>query len=300
MDHRSHEAIAKWERRWLSASGLLSLTFVILIAYTLATEGGHIAQVSTRTTPDQLATNPVFSTPGVTMLAPGKFQVAAVAQAFAFNPSEITLPVGAEVDFYLTARDVIHGYQIYNTNVNVEVLPGEISYLKYTFDKPGEYRIFCNEYCGISHQNMLGVIKVVSASEFARANATTSQISQGQRVYNTNCAACHQANGEGVAGAFPPLAGHAVDLYEAGGREYLATVLLHGLQGGIDVNGTTYNGVMPAWQQLSNEDIAEVLNHILTTWGTPADFTPYQAADLEPIRTQALSATDVLSLRPTR
>lgn len=300
LEHDSHEAIAKWERRWLSISGLLSLTFVIFIAYSLATEGAHIAQRNSRTTPDQLANNAVFSNPGVTLLAPGKFQVAAVAQAFAFTPSEIRLPVGAEVDFFLTSRDVIHGFQIQRTNVNVEVLPGEISYLHYKFDEAGEYRLFCNEYCGISHQNMLGKIVVVPASQYARPDETLAAAGIGERIFTANCAACHQASGEGVAGAFPPLKDNLVGLYEAGGRDYLKEVLLNGLQGNITIDGTNYNGIMPAWKQLSDEEIASVLNHTLTAWGTPADFQPYEAAEIAASRAQPIDVNEVLNLRPQR
>ena len=60
----------------------------------------------------------------------------------------------------------------------------------------------------------------------------------GSRVYATNCVVCHQAGGTGVAGAFPPLAGHVPDLLKrADGRTYLGKVLLFGLEGEINVNG---------------------------------------------------------------
>jgi cytochrome c oxidase subunit II len=297
MTHKEHEGIARWERRWLSVSGLMSLFFVLLIAYSLATEGAHIAQRSGRTTPDQLTANPLFAEPGVRTMAPNQYQVTVVAQAFAFAPAEIRLPVGAEVDFFLTSRDVIHGFQIEDTNVNVEVLPGEISYLRYTFDKAGEFRLTCNEYCGISHQNMLGKIIVVPASQFARAE-TSAADNLGEQVFNTNCAACHQASGEGVAGAFPPVRGHANELFAAqGGREYLPTLLLNGLQGPIDVAGSTYNGIMPAWRQLSDEQIAAILNYSLTAWDAPSEFQPYEASEIAEARNETLNANDVYTLR---
>lgn len=299
MTQREHEGIARWERRWLSVSGLMSLFFVLLIAYSLATEGAHIAQRSGRTTPDQLTANPLFAQPGVRPMAPDQYQVTVVAQAFAFSPSEIRLPVGAEVDFFLTSRDVIHGFQIQNTNVNVELLPGEISYLRYTFNDVGEFRLTCNEYCGISHQNMLGKIIVVPASEFARA--TTSETDNlGEQIFNTNCAACHQASGEGVAGAFPPVRGHIKEIFAAqGGRDYLPRLLLNGLQGSIEVAGKSYNGIMPAWKQLSDDQIAAVLNYALTTWEAPSDFQPYEASEILEARTQTLNANDVYTLRQT-
>lgn len=108
MDHRRHEAIARWERRWLALSGLLSLLFVMLIALTLATEGGHVAQRSGRAAPEILTANALFSDPGVRATGPNSFQVSVLAQFYAFDPAEIRLPVGAEVDLFLTSSDVIH------------------------------------------------------------------------------------------------------------------------------------------------------------------------------------------------
>ncbi len=304
MTEREHAGIARWERRWLSISGLVSLLFVLLIAYSLAFEGAHIAQRSGRTTTDQLASNPLFAEPGVRIMAPNHFQVTLVAQAFAFSPAEIRLPVGAEVDFFLTSRDVIHGFQIEDTNVNVELLPGEISYLRYTFDDVGEFRLTCNEYCGISHQNMLGKVVVVSASEFARGSSTESAseastaTNPGEQLFNSNCAACHQATGEGVAGVFPPVRGHVNELLAAeGGREYLPKLLLNGLQGPIEIAGNSYNGIMPAWKQLSDEQIAAVLNYSLTAWGAPSDVQPYEASEIAAARQQTLNANDVYALR---
>ncbi len=132
----------------------------------------------------------------------------------------------------------------------------------------------------------------------SEAAAVTWDVDNGNAVYGTHCVACHQATGQGIPAAFPPLANHAVDIYAAGGHEYLMDVLLFGLQGSITVNGMTYNGLMPAWQQLSDGDIADVINHILTTWDTPPDdFVPYQAADVEAQRGKGLSATDVHGLR---
>ncbi|HRN17467.1 MAG: cytochrome C oxidase subunit IV family protein [Trueperaceae bacterium] len=105
----------------------------------------------------------------------------------------------------------------------------------------------------------------------------------GKAVFNANCMACHQASGEGIPGAFPPLAGHSDDIYALdGGRQYLLDTVLFGLQGPITVNGAPYNGVMPAWGHLADGDIADALNHALTAWSDPpADFQPYVAADVE-------------------
>lgn len=312
MREEQHEAIARWERRWLAMAGVLLVTFVIFIAFSLTLEGRHIAQQSATTTPEDLAQFEVFAQPGAVRTGPGQFRVGMVGQSFAFTPARLQLPVGAETTFYLTSRDVLHGFQVENTNINVELIPGEISTFSYTFDEIGEYRISCNEYCGIGHQNMIGSIEVVDERTFARlkeaeaaragASPGEASLALGEEVYSTNCAGCHQANGQGSPGVFPPLAGHATDLYAAdGGREYLVNVLLYGLQGRIAAEGETYNGQMPAWSQLSNEQIAGVLNYILNTWANEtageADGLPYAADDIEPFRQEVLTPDQVHEIR---
>lgn len=125
----------------------------------------------------------------------------------------------------------------------------------------------------------------------------------GGVVYAANCLACHQATGLGIPGAFPPLAGHAPELYNvAGGREFLIKTILYGLLGPITVDGVTYNGLMPAFPQLSDADIAAVLNYSLSAWGNDAllvDFSPYSADEIAAQRDLNLSPTQVHELRQT-
>lgn len=117
----------------------------------------------------------------------------------------------------------------------------------------------------------------------------------GENIFNANCASCHQANGQGVTGAFPALAGHVPSLYNAD-RDYLPNLLLYGLQGQINVAGVGYNGVMPAWAQLSDEDLAAVLNYISTAWGNESDlqnFQAYQPDDVASKRSNGYSAIQI-------
>ena len=297
MDERHHDQIAKWERRWIAASGLMSLTFVILIAYNLATEGGHIAQVAARGTPEALLSRQIFAEPGLRMTGPGQAQVSIVAQAFNFVPERIRIPVDTEVTFYLTSRDVIHGWQVQNTNLNVEVIPGEISVLRYTFTRPGTYLTVCNQYCGIGHQNMLGEIEVVSAAEFARVDEPDPLVAaevDGAALYAANCASCHGPAGAGIAGAFPPMAGHAAALAEQD-RPYLISSLLYGLQGQIVVAGVTYNGVMPAWPQLDDEQLAAILTYIVDL--DDPDVEAFDADEVAAERGRGWGPSDVLEYR---
>ena len=89
----------------------------------------------------------------------------------------------------------------------------------------------------------------------------------GKRVYAT-CQACHQPNGNGMPGQFPPLAGSE---WVTNGTEQLAAVMFGGIQGPISVSGATYNGVMPAQgAMLSDKQIAQVLTYVRRTWGNEA------------------------------
>jgi mono/diheme cytochrome c family protein len=95
-----------------------------------------------------------------------------------------------------------------------------------------------------------------------------AEASDGAKVYQTNCASCHQASGQGVPGSFPPLAGNPEVVGDV-------TTVIHdvkyGLSGKVTVAGQDYNGMMPAWgQQLSNADIAAVITYIRASWGNKA------------------------------
>jgi len=97
----------------------------------------------------------------------------------------------------------------------------------------------------------------------------------GAEVYNESCAACHQAGGAGVPGQFPPLAGNpSVD-----DTEYMETVIKNGLSGEIEVNGQTYNGVMPASSAMSDDDVASVIAYVQSGFATPQAEVPEVVLD---------------------
>jgi ubiquinol-cytochrome c reductase cytochrome b subunit len=97
--------------------------------------------------------------------------------------------------------------------------------------------------------------------------ATTGGAHNGAQVYSTNCSSCHQATGQGLAGAFPPLAGNP---YVIGPPTPVIHTLLYGLAG-AKVEGKSYSAQMPAWKgQLSNGDIAAVITYIRSSWGNKA------------------------------
>lgn len=98
----------------------------------------------------------------------------------------------------------------------------------------------------------------------------------GKRVYSQNCAVCHQANGEGVAGQFPPLAGSEWVLSQDWhGDNHIVKIVLNGFQGVVTVKGKQYNNVMAPWGKVLKDDqIAAVITYIRNEWGNQAPPVP--------------------------
>lgn len=124
----------------------------------------------------------------------------------------------------------------------------------------------------------------------------------GRRLYARSCAACHGADGTGRPGTFPPLVGH-VPAFTApeGGRDYLIDVLLYGLSGPIEADGTTYRGFMPPVSRLDDQQIADVLNYSLGAWGNaaglPGGFEPLEADEVSARRGRELGPADIHARR---
>lgn len=131
------------------------------------------------------------------------------------------------------------------------------------------------------------------------AAAPAEDLPDGEAAFLATCMACHQANGQGVMGAFPPLAGHAPEVYAAD-RDLIPTTILFGLQGAITIGGMPYNGIMTPHLHLDDPTIAAIANYVMTAWGNDAlapDFTPYTSAEVESLRGQMLTMTEVHDLR---
>ncbi|MFA6962489.1 MAG: cytochrome c [Opitutaceae bacterium] len=100
-------------------------------------------------------------------------------------------------------------------------------------------------------------------------------IAAGKKAYMSACVTCHQVNGKGTPGAFPPLAGSE---YADGSEERVIRIVLHGLNGPVEVEGNTFNGAMPAFGKVvgggynwNEEKIAQVLTYVRQEWGNKAE-----------------------------
>ena len=122
--------------------------------------------------------------------------------------------------------------------------------------------------------------KAAASASAAAAAQNPASASDGGAVYLANCASCHQANGQGVPGAFPPLAGNPA---VTGNPVAVIAIVKGGLDGKISVNGRIYSGIMPRWRGvLSDDQIAAVVTYIRGSWKNQAP--PVSLADVQSVK----------------
>jgi cytochrome c oxidase subunit 2 len=146
---------------WAS-TGMLVL-FLAAIVLTAAAGSVHPPSHVETVDPDRIAIEGEFAAPAVTTRPDGSVVVPIRAEMYVFRPEVIRIPAGKPVTFRITSLDVLHGFQIVGTNVNLTVAPGYVSEVTATFARPGEYLIVCNEYCGLAHHLMQGKVVVEAA-----------------------------------------------------------------------------------------------------------------------------------------
>ena len=145
--------IDPWERNWMKVSVALLVIFAAAITISGFAAGFQLPGPDGEVDPRTVLDEGPWSDPGV---------------------REIVLPVGAEVDIYVTSADLQHGFKITDTNVNMQIVPGQVSKLSFTFDEVGEFPYICHEYCGTGHAAMFGTVKVVSEADYAAQTTDTA------------------------------------------------------------------------------------------------------------------------------
>lgn len=192
------------------------------------------------------------------------------------NP--LVVPVGKKVRILLTANDVNHSWWVPAFGVKQDAIPGFVRDSWFEVDTPGVYRGQCTELCGKDHGFMPVVVEALPeekyqtwlAAQQAKNQAATAAASsaagktysldelktEGEKVYGRTCAACHQANGQGLPGTFPALAHGAITTGPIAGH--------------IDIvmNGSKKNPAMAAWKgQLSDLELAAVVTYERNAFG---------------------------------
>jgi cytochrome c oxidase subunit 2 len=156
--------IERLEKIFLALGGAVLLAGIAAIAASVFAADVHLPAPAGRVDPRTVRTTAPFDKPGLYETSPGHYDAVLLAQIWLFQGAannEIQVPVGSTITFKVTSADVIHGFLIEKTDVNAMVIPGQITKVTHTFDKPGEYLIICHEYCGTGHHTMYAKVIVI-------------------------------------------------------------------------------------------------------------------------------------------
>ncbi|MBV8530710.1 MAG: cytochrome c oxidase subunit II [Candidatus Eremiobacteraeota bacterium] len=152
--------VHKYERWWLTFGVTMLVVFLALIAFAAFADNVNPPTGMEQIDPTKVSSTPPFDKPGLRKLADGTYEAYYVARVFSFDPPALIVPAGSTVTFYVTSADVVHGFFIPNTDINMMAVPGWVNQETHRFGTPGEYLLICHEYCGIDHQDMFAKIEV--------------------------------------------------------------------------------------------------------------------------------------------
>ncbi|EIJ78613.1 cytochrome c oxidase subunit II [Bacillus methanolicus PB1] len=153
----------KFEKIWLIFGVGMLIVFLSTVGVSAFYLGNQPPSCLATIDPEKVDETAPFNKPGLKKVE-GKdwdYELVFVASAFNYNPGQVQVPKGAKVKVIATTKDVVHGFEIAGTNINMMLEPGYISEIVTTFDKAGEYTLVCNEYCGVGHHMMTSKIEVV-------------------------------------------------------------------------------------------------------------------------------------------
>jgi cytochrome c oxidase subunit 2 len=152
--------IEYYEKVFLVLSVVILVLGLGAVGATVFAAGVHVPSPAGRVDPKTVRQTPPFDQPQVRSTGTNQYEADMLAQIWSFNPGEIRVPAGSTVTFRITSADVVHGFEIEKTTINAMLIPGQITEVKHTFDKPGEYLMICHEYCGSGHHTMYGRVVV--------------------------------------------------------------------------------------------------------------------------------------------
>ena len=161
--------IARTEKRWLLAMvSMLGFMMAIVVVSGIVSASHPPSNVET-VDPTTLHLSGEFTEAnlGAIREPDGSLTVRMVADQYAFVPDCVEIAAGAPITFRLTSIDVVHGFLLPATNVNTMVVPGFVAEVRTRFDRPGIYRMPCNEFCGPGHHGMWARVSVVPKEKFA-------------------------------------------------------------------------------------------------------------------------------------
>jgi cytochrome c oxidase subunit II len=185
------------------------------------------------------------------------------------NP--LVVPVDKKIRIITTAADVIHAFMVPSFGIKQDAIPGFVRDTWFRAEKTGDFYGQCAELCGKEHAYMPIHVKVLSQADYTKWVAGKVQeakskaddpakvwvlpdlVARGEKVYASNCVACHKADGTGDGKAIKALDGSAIVQNDSA------------MQIAILLNGAA-NGAMPPWKQLSDTELAAVITYTKNSW----------------------------------
>ena len=159
------EAAERHERVWVFILiVMLTLLLIASMFFVVLDYGVVVGTAGFRTDPAASSTTAPATDAGLVRTGPNAYSVHMLGHIWAWTPSPLHVPQGATVTFYVTSSDVLHGFEVQGTTINVTAVPGVTGTATYTFSRAGTYHIVCNEFCGVEHQAMIGRIIVDPAT----------------------------------------------------------------------------------------------------------------------------------------
>ena len=181
---------------------------------------------------------------------------------------ELHVPAGRPIKLIMTSQDVIHSFSMPVFRIKQDVLPGRYTILWFTADKPGDYHVFCTQYCGTDHARMIGHVSVMQPAAFARwlagGNASQSMAEEGAaRFRQYGCSGCHGASASVHAPKLEGLFGRRVQLSDGSSviadERYIHDSVM--LPRKDVVAG--FEPVMPSFQgEIAEGDLLEIIAYI--------------------------------------
>lgn len=181
---------------------------------------------------------------------------------------ELHVPAGRPVKLIMTSQDVIHSFFMPVFRIKQDVLPGRYTMLWFTATRPGDYHLFCSQYCGTDHAHMIGHVVVMEPAAFERwlasGNGSPSMAQAGAALFRRyGCSGCHGASASVHAPKLEGLFGHRVQLSDGSSvvadERYLHDSVM--LPRKDIVAG--YEPIMPSFQgQIAEDDLLDIVEYI--------------------------------------
>ena len=167
------------EHRWAGVSVAIVVLLVVMATFAAlhlaAMPQSRVETVDPRSL--HLGGEFIESNLGSALEPDGSVTVRGIGQQYSFTPSCMLVPTDTPITFRATSADVVHGFLITGSNVNLMLVPGYVSSLRARFETQGERLMPCHEFCGMGHEGMWGRVKVIDKAAFARLAAGRRRLS---------------------------------------------------------------------------------------------------------------------------